>query len=67
VVERYYLEHQDELDEYERRVRAHRAEQTESQRLRFPEGDHDRRERLAQFRQMLQQRRRESNGEGIGR
>ena len=37
IVERYYWQHRDELDEYEGRVRAHRAEQIRSQRLRFPE------------------------------
>ena len=36
IVERYYLQHKDELDEYERRIRAHRTEQVRSQRLRFP-------------------------------
>ncbi len=35
IVERYYREHKDELDEYERRVRGHRAKQIRSQRLRF--------------------------------
>jgi len=64
IVERYYRQHRDELDEYERRVRAHRAEQIRSQRLRFPEREGGRQERLAQLRQLLQQRRRESNGEG---
>ena len=67
IVERYYRQHKDELDEYERRVRAHRAEQIRSQRLRFPEWEGNRHERLAQLRQFLQQRRRESNGEGTHR
>src|SRR5262249_54529320 len=35
IVERYYRQHQDELDEHERRVQAHRAEQIRLQRLRF--------------------------------
>jgi len=64
VVERYYRQHKDELDEYERRVRAHRAEQIRSQRLRFPEREGSRHERLAQLRQLLQQRRQEKSGEG---
>jgi uncharacterized protein (DUF433 family) len=64
IVERYYRQHRDELDEYERRVQAHRAEQVHSQRLRFPERKGDRHERLAQLRQLLQQRHQESNGEG---
>ncbi|MGC1722300.1 MAG: DUF433 domain-containing protein [Isosphaeraceae bacterium] len=67
IVEGYYRQHRDELDEYERRVRAHRAEQIRSQRLRFPERGGERNERLAQLRQLLQQRRRESNGEGTHR
>src|SRR5262249_34395643 len=64
LVERYYREHRDELDEYERRVRAHRAEQIRSQRLRFPEPEGSRDERKARLRQLLQRRRREDNGEG---
>jgi uncharacterized protein (DUF433 family) len=64
VVERYYRQHQDELDEYERRVQAYRAEQIRLQRLRFPEREGSRHERLARLRQLLQQRRRENNGEG---
>jgi uncharacterized protein (DUF433 family) len=64
VVERYYRQHKDELDEYERRVRTYRAEQIRLQRLRVPEREGSRDERLAQLRQLLQQRRRETNGEG---
>ena len=64
IVERYYRQHKDELDEYERRVRAYRAEQIRSQRLRFPEREGSRQERLAQLRQLLQQRCQETNGEG---
>jgi uncharacterized protein (DUF433 family) len=63
IVERYYRQHQDELDEYERRVRAHRAEEIRSQRLRFPERKGGRTERLAQLSELLQQRRREMSGE----
>ena len=64
VVERYYQQHQDELDEYERRVQAYQSEQIRLQRLRFPERDGRRHERLAGLRQLLKQRRRENNGEG---
>jgi uncharacterized protein (DUF433 family) len=67
IVERYYRQHKDELDEYERRIRAYRAEQVRSQRLRLPEWEGSRQDRLAQRRQLLQQRRRESNGEGSRR
>ena len=64
VVERYYRQHKDELDEYERRVRAHRAEQVRSQRLHFPAGEGGHPERLARLRQLLHQGRRENNSEG---
>src|ERR1700758_4669392 len=46
IVERYYREHQVELDEYEARVRAHRAEQISTQQLRFPAREGTRPERL---------------------
>jgi hypothetical protein len=64
VVERYYRQHQDELDEYERRVQGYRAEQIRLQRLRFPEHKGSRHERLARSRELLKQRCRETNGEG---
>jgi uncharacterized protein (DUF433 family) len=63
VVEHYYRQHKDELDEYESRVRAYRADQVRSQQLRFPERDGSRHERLARLKQLLQQRRQETNGE----
>ena len=66
IVERYYRQHQDELDEYERRVQAYRAEQVRLQRLRFPEPEGSRQERLARLRQLLQQRRQENHSEGTG-
>jgi uncharacterized protein (DUF433 family) len=64
VVECYYRQHKEELDEYERRVQAHRAEQIRLQRLRFPEQEGGRQAHLAQLRRLLQQRRQENNGEG---
>src|SRR5262249_29615321 len=67
VVERHYRQHREELDEHERRVRSHRVEQVRSQRLRFPDEEGGRRERLERFRQLLRHRRRESNGEGTHR
>jgi hypothetical protein len=67
VVERHYRQHQGELDEYERRVQAYLAEQIRLQRLRFPERAEGHHERLARLRQLLQQRRRENNGEGTHR
>jgi uncharacterized protein (DUF433 family) len=63
IVECYYRQHKDELDEYERRVRAHRAAQIRTQHLRFPEREGSRNERLAHLRQLLEQRRQEGNGE----
>ena len=47
IVERYYRQYKDELDEYVRRVQAYRAEQMRLQRLRFPEPEGNRPERLA--------------------
>lgn len=64
VVERYYRQHQDELDEYERRVQAYRAEQIRLQRLHFPEREGSRHERLDRLRKLLPRRRRGNNGEG---
>jgi len=64
IVQQYYQQHKDELDDHESRVRAYCAEQIRLQRLRFPEPEGSRRERLAQLRQLLEQRRQESNGEG---
>ncbi len=64
IVECYYRQHKDELDEYEGRVQAYRAEQIRLQRLRFPEREGSRQERLAQLRQLLRHRLQEKNGEG---
>src|SRR5438132_9792872 len=61
VVERYYREHQQELDEEDRRIRAHVAEQVRLQRLRFPEEPRD--VRLARMREVLRQHQKERNGE----
>jgi uncharacterized protein (DUF433 family) len=64
IVECYYRQHKDELDEYESRVQAYRAEQIRLQRLRFPEWEGSRQARLAQLRQLLRRRLQETNGEG---
>src|SRR5262249_12609743 len=61
VVERYYHEHKQELDEEDCRIRAHVAEQVRLQRLRFPE--EPREVRLARMREMLHQRKQERSGE----
>ncbi len=63
AVERYYRQHQAELDEYERRVQAYRAEQIRLQKIRFPESEASRDQRLASLRQLLQQRPPENNDE----
>jgi uncharacterized protein (DUF433 family) len=62
LVEKYYGEHKNELDEEDRRIRAYVAEQVRLQRLRFSE--EPREVRLARMKQRLLQRRLESNGEG---
>ena len=63
VVERYYEQHKDELDAYERRVQEYRSEQARLQRIRPPEREEERQERLARLRRLLQQRREESKVE----
>ena len=45
IVECYYRQHKDELDEYESRVQAYLAEQIRLQSLRFPEREGSRQER----------------------
>jgi uncharacterized protein (DUF433 family) len=61
VVERYYREHQVELDEEDLQIRAYVAEQIRLQRLRLPE--ESREKRLARLTETLRQRR-ERNGAG---
>lgn len=62
VVERYYRDHQAELDEEDKHIRAYVAEQVRLQRLRFPE--ESREVRLARMKETLRQRQKERNGEG---
>lgn len=64
VVERYYREHQAELDEQDCRIRERTQERVRQHRLRFPELQGSREERLAHLKQLLEKRRREINGEG---
>src|SRR5260370_31817326 len=64
VVERYYQEHKAEFDEKDRKARAYREEQIRLQRLKFPELNGTREERLARLRQLAEKRRQEKNGEG---
>ena len=63
VVELHYQQHKDELDAYERRVQKYRAERVRLQRLRLPGWEEERKERLAQLRKLLLQRREESKVE----
>jgi uncharacterized protein (DUF433 family) len=63
VVERYYAEHKEELDERDRRARARRAEQIRLQRERFPETMETPDETKARLRRLLETRKQESNGE----
>jgi uncharacterized protein (DUF433 family) len=67
IVEGYYLQHKDELDEYESRIRAYRAEQIRLQRLRFPELKESRHDRLSELRQFLRLGRGETSDEGARR
>ena len=57
VVHDYYREHQAELDEEDRQIRAHVAEQIRLQRLRFPA--ESREVRLARMKETLRQRQKE--------
>jgi uncharacterized protein (DUF433 family) len=61
-VENYYQEHKKELDDEDRQIRAHIAEQVRLQRMRFPEEAHE--VRLARMNERLHQRRQEKNGAG---
>ena len=67
LVEHHYRQHKDELDDYERRVQAYRAEQIRLQRLRFPEREGSPDDRLTELKQLLQQRRRGKNGDWTAR
>ncbi len=62
LVSQYYQEHKEELDEEDRRIRAHVADQVRLQRLSFP--DEPREVRLARMKERLAERQRERNGQG---
>jgi hypothetical protein len=64
IAEDFYREHQVELDEKDRRVRNYREEQIRLQRLRFPEKEETKEERMNRLRQLLHRRQQEANGEG---
>jgi uncharacterized protein (DUF433 family) len=56
VVEAYYHEHREELDERDRKVDEYREEQTRLQRLRFPVFEGTQEERMARLRKLLTHR-----------
>jgi uncharacterized protein (DUF433 family) len=62
VVERYYQEHKEELDEEDRRIRQRTTERISRQRQRFPERGETAEERSARLKQMLEKHRQEKNG-----
>lgn len=64
VVECYYHEHKEELDEQDRRIRERTQERVRDQKLRFPEPEGTFEERLARLKQRFEERRQERNGEG---
>jgi len=63
IAERFYRDHKDEFDEKNRRAQERREEQLRQQRLRFPEMNGSREERLARLQGLLAKRRQEKNGE----
>jgi len=63
VVERYYQEHKDALDEEDRRIRARIEERIRLQHLRFPPPKGNKQERMRRLRELLEKRRQEKNGE----
>ncbi len=56
VVDRYYREHQRELDEHDRCIRARTEERARQQRPRFPEPEGTPEERLTRLKQRHQER-----------
>ncbi len=62
VVERYYREHQTELDEEDRRIREEVTEEVRLHRLRFPEPEGTIEERRLRLLQQLARQQQERNG-----
>jgi hypothetical protein len=56
VVDRYYRDHQRELDEQDRCIRARTEERVRQQKIRFPEPEGSPEERLASLKQRHQDR-----------
>ena len=64
VVEAYYREHKEELDEEDRMILEYREEQARLQAIRFPIPNETREEKIARFRELVRKRQQEANGEG---
>jgi hypothetical protein len=64
VVEGYYRQNKEELDEEDQRVRQYREEQMRQQALRFSQPEETPEERIARLRGLLHQRLEGKNGEG---
>jgi hypothetical protein len=56
LIEAYYLEHKEELDDRDRRVDEYREEQARLQRLRFPRVEGTAEERMDYLRKRLQEK-----------
>jgi len=67
VVEAYYREHKEELDEKDRKITEYHEEQARLQAIRFPIPDETREEKIARFRKIIEKRQQEKNGEGNSR
>jgi uncharacterized protein (DUF433 family) len=66
LVEAYYREHKDELDERDLRIDKYREEQTQLQRLRFPPFEGTPEERIARLRRLLHEKLTGKNGSAPG-
>ena len=64
IVESYYREHKDELDERDRRIDEYREEQSRLQHLRFPVFEGTPEERMARLRKLLHEKLAGKNGSG---
>jgi uncharacterized protein (DUF433 family) len=62
LVEAYYRDHKEELDEKDRRVMEYREEQMRLQRLRFPPLEGTKEERMAKLKERLRQYVQRKNG-----
>jgi uncharacterized protein (DUF433 family) len=62
LVEAYYRDHKEELDEKDRRIMEYREEQMRLQRIRFPPLEGTKEERMAKLRERLQQHVQRKNG-----